>query len=93
MAEAAPFPILQTFAQSGAYRIAMNIAKLLQELRVVAHVEIVIAFLPEMVPTQAKIGLEWGTLLRCATGFCAGSQRRVSVAGAGGAAGFCTISV
>jgi len=42
----------------------MNVAKLFDELVMIANVEIVIALLPEMVeglPTQAKRGLEWGT--------------------------------
>ena len=49
MAKAAPLPVLGTLTQSALYWIAMNVAKLLRKLRVVANVEIVVPLLPEMI--------------------------------------------
>ena len=43
----------------------MDVTKFLNELVIAANIVIVIALLPEMlgrVPTQAKTGLEWGTV-------------------------------
>jgi len=42
----------------------MNVAELFYKLGVIADVEIVVAFLPEVVsPTQARKRLEWATYL------------------------------
>jgi len=65
LTKAAPIPIFRTFTQSALHRIAVDVTEFLHKLAIVADVEIVIAFLPEMlgeVPTQANTGLEWGTL-------------------------------
>jgi hypothetical protein len=48
VAEAAPFPVLGSIAQSTLDRIAVNVAQFLDELWMIANVEIVITFLPEM---------------------------------------------
>ncbi len=48
MQEAAPWPLFGTLAQSALYRIAMNIPQFLHELLMVAHIEVIIAWLPEV---------------------------------------------
>ena len=55
MLETAPFPVLRKLAQPALDRIAVNIAQLLNKLRIIANVEIVVPLLPEMlrVPKQA----------------------------------------
>jgi hypothetical protein len=48
MTKAAPWPSFRRGAQLAFHRIAMNVPQLLNELRVIADVEIVVALLPEM---------------------------------------------
>ena len=48
MEKAAPRPVLRSFAQSRMDRVAMRVVELLYELVVIADVEIVVPFLPEM---------------------------------------------
>lgn len=63
MVEGAPWPVRGALAQSGLQWVAVDVAELFYELVVIAEVEIVVAFLPEMLdcPTQANFGLEWAT--------------------------------
>src|SRR5439155_20535496 len=48
MTKTAPLPVFGTFTQPGLDRIAMNVAQLFDELRMIPNIEIVISLLPEM---------------------------------------------
>src|ERR1043166_6965805 len=49
MDKAAARPVFGALAQSLLHRVPMNVVELLDKLRMIAHVEVVIALLPEMV--------------------------------------------
>ena len=48
MQKAAPPQVFGALAQSGLYRVAMNVVDILYELRMIANVEVVVALLPEV---------------------------------------------
>jgi hypothetical protein len=47
----APRPVLETLTQAALHRIAMNLAKLFHEVRVISNIDIVVPLLPEMLGT------------------------------------------